>query len=161
MSHAGLTRGGFYRHFRGKTDLYAAVLESGRLELLSSITPDSAAIAVARALIDAQLSRENDERVDGAPPMVLLPSDVARADPAVRRAFKAAFLGMVEVFARCGSGEVLGRRGRDRALAVTAICVGSLVVSRAFRDGEFGDAVLAATRALALELCGLDERRRR
>jgi AcrR family transcriptional regulator len=156
MAHAGLTRGGFYRHFRSKGDLYRAALEDGLRRPLHGITRECTADDIARTLIEAYLSRRHLEAVDQSCPMVTLPSDVARADPAVRRVFESVFVEMKDLLRR-GLRDAGYADGDDRALAVTALCVASVTVCRGFEDRRLADAVRAAVRRLALELCGLED----
>jgi AcrR family transcriptional regulator len=156
MAQAGLTRGGFYRHFRSKAELYRAALEDGMLRPLHGIPSGCSASDVGRTLIEAYLSREHLEQVDKLCPMVALPSDVARADPAVKHVFESIFVAMKDLFRR-GLPSAGRADGDDRALAVTALCVGCMTVCRGFEDHELGDAVRAAARRLALELCGLED----
>lgn len=154
MERAGLTRGGFYTYFRGKSDLYAEAVAHAL-----SVTPwsrwgrmhvDFAAREAATQVIDAYLSREHFEDVEGSCPMVTLPGDVARSGPVVKRAFEKVFTAMAGVFE-----EALRREGRadpKLALAIAAICVGSMVVSRSIDSPELADAIRAAARRTALEL---------
>ena len=154
MKRAGLTRGGFYTYFRGKSDLYAEAVAYAL-----SVTPwsrwermhvDFAAREAAAQVIDAYLSREHFEGVEGSCPMVTLPGDVARSGPVVKRAFEKVFTAMAGVFE-----EALRREGRadpKLALAIAAICVGSMVVSRSVESPELADAIRAAARRTALEL---------
>jgi AcrR family transcriptional regulator len=71
MKHAGLTRGGFYSHFRTKSELYAEAVA-----LALAVTPwsrwdgvsvDFAARDCARQVVDAYLSREHFDDVEGTP----------------------------------------------------------------------------------------------
>jgi AcrR family transcriptional regulator len=156
MAHAGLTRGGFYRHFRSKGDLYAAALEDALRRPLHGVTADCAANDVGRRLIDTYLSRKHMDGMDLGCPLVTLPGDVARADPAVKRVFQSIFVGMSDLFQRSLRESGLAN-GSERALAVTALCVGSMTVCRGLEDRELGDAVRAASRRLALEVCRLEE----
>jgi len=158
MAHAGLTRGGFYRHFTAKADLYAVVLELSMASPLymRGITADCTHADVARRLINSYLSHQHLENIDVGCSLVALPSDVARSDPTVKRVFQAAFNAIVSVFVRSFGGAAVDEVNRDRALAMTAICVGSMVVARALDDGELAEAVRSAGMKLALELGGLD-----
>src|SRR5215510_12609894 len=133
MAHAGLTRGGFYRHFRSKGDLYARAIALSIAETPWShwdgVEVDFSAADAARQVIEAYLSRRHLEDVDSSCPMVTLPSEVARRDPAVKRAFEKVFTTMADLFE-----ENLRRNGspdRARALAMAGICVGGMVVARA------------------------------
>ena len=156
MKRAGLTRGGFYTYFRGKSDLYAEAVAHAL-----SVTPwsrwegmhvDFGARDAATQVIDAYLSRDHFEDVEGSCPMVTLPGDVARSGPVVKRAFEKVFTAMAGVFE-----EALRRQGRadpKLALAIAGICVGAMVVSRSVDSSELADAIRAAARRTALELCG-------
>ncbi len=140
MRRAGLTHGGFYRHFSSKGELYAEVVAI-------SYDFDSAA---AVGVIGAYLSRRHlDNRARGCP-LITVPSDVARADPAVKRAFERVFRSMVYCFAR----DLGGKGPKSRPLAIAAICVGAMSVARAVEDPELADALREAARECALHLGG-------
>jgi AcrR family transcriptional regulator len=155
MAHAGLTRGGFYRHFGSKSELFAAALDCAAANPAHGIPLPSNSVEAARALIEAYVSLAHLRGIDTACPMVTLPSDVARADPAVRRVFQSIFTSMTEVFETCALGDDANRR--ERGLLVVTICVGAMVLSRAFGDDVFGAAMRAAAKRLAFELCGFEE----
>jgi len=156
MSRAGLTRGGFYNYFRDKSDLYAEAVEH-----TLAVTPwsrwervhvDFAAREAAQQVIEAYLSREHFDDVDGSCPMVSLPSDVARSGPVVKRAFERVFSAMTQVFE-----EALRREGRPDprlALAIAGICVGGMVVSRSVDSPDLATSIRDAARRTALELGG-------
>jgi TetR/AcrR family transcriptional regulator, transcriptional repressor for nem operon len=154
MADAGLTRGGFYKYFEKKSELYAeAIALSMREPPVSrwpSVAVDFAAADAARQVIRAYLSREHFEDVAGSCPLVALPSDVARSDPTVRRVFEAVFKAMVDLFEQ-GLG---GRGGRQRALAMAGMCVGGMVVARSLEDARLANALRAATAGVALQLGG-------
>jgi AcrR family transcriptional regulator len=157
MAHAGLTRGGFYRHFAGKGELYAEAIA-----LSISITPWSrwqgvgvnlAAPDAARQLVRTYLSNPHFADIDNGCPLVSLPSEVSRADPEVRRAYERVFVAMVGVF-----DDTL--HDRQRALALAGICVGGMVVARAIADAGLADELRAASAAIAFELGGWAKPRR-
>ena len=156
MERAGLTRGGFYTYFRGKSDLYAEAVAYAL-----SVTPwsrwetmhvDFAARDAATQVIHAYLSREHFEDVDGSCPMVTLPGDVARSGQIVKRAFERVFSAMAGVFEEALRRE--GRPDRQLALALAGICVGAMVVSRSVDSPQLADAIRSAARRTALELGG-------
>ena len=86
MGDAGLTRGGFYKHFSAKEDLYqAAVLQfvcAERPEPWQArhIDPAAKGAALARMIVDAYSSRDHLDDRDGSCPMIALPSDVSRGN---------------------------------------------------------------------------------
>ena len=160
MAHVGLTRGGFYKYFDKKSDLYAEAVGMALREVpvcrLSGIAVDLAAPDAARQAIRAYLSREHQESVDVSCPMVTVPSDVARSDMAVKLVFEKVFKALVDLFSMG-----LRRNGissRQRALVVAGLCVGGMVIARGVADPNLADSVLGASMAFALKLGGWSKR---
>ena len=90
MPDAGLTHGGFYRHFKNKEEFYAeAVRHFLRKEAparwqkgpAGALKPDQ---AFAKFVVGAYLSRDHLEDVDGSCPLIGLSSDVARSSRSVK-----------------------------------------------------------------------------
>jgi AcrR family transcriptional regulator len=159
MEHAGLTRGGFYNHFRTKSELYAeavalalAVTPWSRWD---GVTVDFAARDAARQVVNAYLSREHFDDVEGSCPMVTLPGDVARSGKVVRRSFEGVFKSMAGLFEESLKRE--GRADRQCALAIAGICVGGMVVARSVESAELADAIRTAARNTALQLGAWNE----
>ena len=156
MEEASLTHGGFYRHFTSKSDLYAEVLDcfftnpewscgwKGMEEF------DDAA-ELAPQIVRAYLSNAHFEDVENACPMVALPSDVARASANAKRAYQAAFEGMVQILEQGADAP-----SRASALAIAALCVGGMVIARASDDRVLGDELRQAAMMVALKLGGWD-----
>src|SRR5436190_8446402 len=75
MGAAGLTRGGFYKHFSGKEDLYKdAVLEFICADgpepwQARHVDPAARGAALSRMIVDAYLSRDHFDDRDGSCPM--------------------------------------------------------------------------------------------
>src|SRR6185369_16272086 len=94
MREAGLTHGGFYKHFGAKDELYQeAVLEFICKEAPDAwqrkhVDPTQAGPALARMILDAYLSDEHFDERDASCPMIVLPSDVQRSSPSVQGAFR-------------------------------------------------------------------------
>ncbi|MGI9452097.1 MAG: TetR/AcrR family transcriptional regulator, partial [Geminicoccaceae bacterium] len=87
MAEAGLTRGGFYNHFKNKEELFAEAVDSF-LEGRGAQTRDEAGVdmsasglAITRQMIEGYLSPKHLGDLDGQCPMIALPSDVARSNP--------------------------------------------------------------------------------
>lgn len=159
MAEAGLTRGGFYHHFKTKDELYVeAVLEVLRNPPALSwkdVPFDMTAPAPACALqmIEAYLSPSHIADKDGHCPMIALPSDVARAGPEVRAAYEQLLKAMGGVIA---SG-IDGNAKDKRALAIAALCVGGMVLARTVNDAGLADAIREAARSAALEIGAFDD----
>ena len=154
MEGAGLTRGGFYLHFRSKEELFAAYvgreLDFGRqLERAAGRTPDQPLAGAAEAL-DFYLTPGNRRRIARGCTIVSNAADVARASPRARKAFTRAFQGMRERFRE------VARDCPDpdaAALAAIATSVGGVVLARALSDAGLVEELLSACRqSVAREL---------
>jgi AcrR family transcriptional regulator len=98
MAESGLTHGGFYRHFRSKSDLYAEALQCFFTDPTWSshwegIEIDRTAADIGPQIVRAYLSRQHFEDVENSCPTVALPGDVARSGDSAKRAYEAAFQG--------------------------------------------------------------------
>jgi TetR/AcrR family transcriptional repressor of nem operon len=148
MEDAGLTRGGFYKHFAAKDDLYrAAVLQFARAERpepwqTRHIAQGAEGVPLARMIVNSYLSRDHFDDRDGSCPMVALPSDVARAADGVKDAFRE----VLDMMLRCFEANLSATdvSSRDRALAVAATIVGGMVLARAIDDPALADELRAA-----------------
>jgi AcrR family transcriptional regulator len=155
MASAGLTRGGFYHHFANKEELYSEAITSyvccdPAVELMFA----GPARQVVLQMVNAYLSRQHLEDIDRHCPMIALPSDVARAGPAVRRTYEVLLGGMLGVFER-GVDPADGD-ARQAALAIAALCVGGMVLARTVEASALATEIRKAARSLALEVGGLD-----
>jgi TetR/AcrR family transcriptional repressor of nem operon len=159
MAEAGLTHGGFYRHFASKSDLYAEVLQCfftdpGWENSWEGVHVDLAAADTGRQIVRAYLSRQHLLEVDNACPMVALPSDVARAGESAKRAYESVITAMVEILQSSAAND--RRPARASALAIAALCVGGMVIAKASHDAAFADELREAAITAALELGGWD-----
>jgi AcrR family transcriptional regulator len=160
MAEAGLTHGGFYRHFRSKSDLYAEALrcfftDPGWASKWEGIDIDRTAADIGPQIVRAYLSRQHFEDVENSCPMVALPGDVARSGESAKRAYEAVFKAMVELLRR-GSRRTRSDSlpARQAALSIAALCVGGMVIARASEDRDLADEVRDACTNAALGLGG-------
>lgn len=160
MGAAGLTHGGFYKHFSAKEDVYQeAVLEficAERPEPWQAhyVDPNAKGPALARMIVEAYLSQEHFDDRDGSCPMIALPSDVARGNDSVRKAFRQVLEMMAGAFAENLPAD--GRAPRERALALVAMVVGGMVLARAIDDKALADDLRASARRQVFEIAGWD-----
>jgi len=150
MAGAGLTRGGFYSYFDSKEELFAEAIahfinagpNAGWQRMAFADRPEGRALA--RAILDAYLSRDHLDDVEGSCPVVGLATDVARSSAPVKRAYRRVMEMMAEIFAsNLGPNAV-------------AVCVGGMVLARAADDEPAADELRAASRRYALALAGLE-----
>lgn len=157
MADAGLTRGGFYHHFKSKQDLFAASvgreLEFTRqLRLVAERSPEDPRGAAADALA-YYLEPGNRRKIARGCTVVSNAADMARARTPTRRAFTRVFRDLAAEFedlAEAAPGE-----RRARGLSALATCVGGVVLARALADESLIEELLAACREGALRDLGL------
>ena len=148
MQAAGLTHGGFYKHFESRDDLIAeatqrAVAAADRhLHKLTDDAEDPLA-----AFVDWYLSAEHRDHPDAGCALPPLGDDVRRGDDRVRAAYSEQvdrYVEHVERFLGDGDGSRGEHGARDRAILVVSALVGALVLSRAVADDAFSDEILSA-----------------
>jgi len=157
MAEAGLTHGGFYKHFASKSDLYAEVMQCFFTDPewnngWEGIHVDRKAADAGAQIVRAYLSRQHLEEIDNSCPMVALPSDVARSDKRAKQAFQTVFEAMVDMLQR--SSVKKDHSSRTSALAIAALCVGGMVVARAGEGHALANELRRAAMEVALKLGG-------
>src|SRR5262245_9182193 len=156
MAAADLTHGGCYRHVDSKEELYAeAVSHFLKKEVPASWQkgptgermPDA---AFAKFVVDAYLSRDHLEDVGASCPLVGLSTDVARSPHGVKAAYREVAQSMVKLF----NAQLKGRAARDQAMVLGSLCVGGMVLARAFDDQNLAHEFLDTARKHALNMAG-------
>ena len=154
MKQAGLTRGGFYNHFKNKEALYAEAVDSFLLgrgaqwREEAGIKPGALTPEMARQMVMSYLSGEHLADINGQCPMIALPSDVARANPQVKQSYQKLLEAMSGLFETTLGMNKKG--GRQDALALTALCIGGMVVARSLPDDGLATEVRNAALTAAL-----------
>jgi TetR/AcrR family transcriptional repressor of nem operon len=157
MAHAGLTRGAFYSYFESKSDLYTEVLgcfftDPNWKSRWDGVDVDLGSPNAGPQIVSAYLSRQHFDDVENSCPMVALPSDVARSDQKVKAAFETVFKAMVALLGREVKSNI--QACEEAAMAISALCIGGMVVARSLNDSRFGDRVRDAAIDAALVLGG-------
>jgi TetR/AcrR family transcriptional repressor of nem operon len=155
MKDAGLTRGGFYKHFASKDALYVEAVSSFvscnpfNVELEKADPPITDPKQLARMLVNLYLSEEVFADKDKHCPLYALPSDVARAGLKPQKAYTYLIRGMAKVFQTALDGT---RDAEQRAQTIVSLCVGGMVLARTTNDTEFSKSLREASRKQALEM---------
>jgi TetR/AcrR family transcriptional regulator, transcriptional repressor for nem operon len=153
MGAAGLTHGGFYKHFGSRDELVAEAvelaIEQGREGRARAV--EGAADPLA-AFVDWYLSPTHRDDAAGGCAVVALGADATRSGERVR----AAYTGQVEHYIRDLEAALAERDGaageddperRREAIAAVSAMVGALLMSRAVDDPELSEEILGAVRA--------------
>ena len=145
MQAAGLTHGGFYRHFASKDDLAGA---ASRAALAQSARRwraviDAAPDAPLAALLREYLSERHRDAPDKGCLLAMIGSDAARQGDAVRGGVGDAVARMIDAIAELMPDRLRATR-RRKAAATLAGMVGALVLSRAVGDANLSREILGA-----------------
>jgi TetR/AcrR family transcriptional regulator, transcriptional repressor for nem operon len=145
MAAAGMTQGGFYRHFESKDHLVAEACATGLRDALDAMERTGAVQPTVTALIDGFLSLDSKKNPLQDCPFVALGSELARADPRTREWAAAGLLELVvSVADRFGGGE--REHARSTALFLISSIVGTLTLSRLVADPAVAEAILGNSR---------------
>lgn len=136
MAGAGLTRGGFYAHFKSKEALFQEVLAApsglvGRLRRLAA-GDRASAVSVLREYLDPAL-RDSREQC----PMVAHAMDVRRGPDERSRRYQRHIQDLVAELERVGGLEA----GDDAALEAAILAVGGATLAVAVHDDAFAEAI--------------------
>lgn len=137
---AGVTTGSLYKHFDGKTGLFAAIIASelGRTaEMFSQIASDDAQ-GIARVM-SGYLSTKHVEHPEQGCPLPALTAEVARAPEAVRAAFEEGLLAVKAQIARLAGSD-------EAAWTLIAQSVGAVMIARAMCGNQTRRDLLHAVR---------------
>ena len=159
MRRAELTHGGFYAHFRDKSELVAEACAAAFGEAVANLDRIAAlptAARRARLLIDSYLSlRHRDNRGSGCV-VVTVGADMARLRGAAREGYSRGLVGHLE---RLGAALRLSEDpevNRERMIHLMSALVGALLFARAIDDPERSRAILHSMRRhLCREFAGL------
>jgi TetR/AcrR family transcriptional repressor of nem operon len=146
MHEAGLTHGGFYRHFKTKDELVRAAMESAFEEVIGVIEtrferdePEAAILGFE----EHYLSKGHVQHPEMGCPVAALGADVGREPGGAKKAFGEGVKRLIDALAKGMRGTKQERR--QQAARELAMLAGAVIIARA-SDGETANAVLAACR---------------
>ncbi len=146
---AGVTTGSLYKHFEGKSDLFAALMRSElqrTAKRFSAIAPGD--VEAATKALAAYLSLNHVKHPEAGCVLPSLTPEVARADESVRDAFQSGMIAIRAIVADRFTGS------SDTAWALIAQSVGAVMLARAMRDETVRRELLdASARQSATMLC--------
>jgi TetR/AcrR family transcriptional regulator, transcriptional repressor for nem operon len=141
MAAAGLTHGGFYRHFDSKDQIVAeacaAAAESAMAKFFSTKSPQSGL----KARVSKYLSPAHRDDPSAGCPLAALGSEMARADETIRAAATQSFLELVDIIA-AEFGKTRPDVAKRRALVAASTMIGALTMSRIVTDSQLSAGIL-------------------
>jgi TetR/AcrR family transcriptional repressor of nem operon len=145
MKKAGLTHGGFYRHFGSRDDLVAeaveqALADGGKVVAAIGASPLSRKAIVA-ALVDGYLSLAHRDNVATSCAVTTMAGDVSRSNERARFAYTAQVEKYLELFTRLIASDRLKTR-RIKALTALSTLVGAVSMSRAVNNEKLSREIL-------------------
>ncbi len=149
MKDAGLTVGGFYRHFDSKEALFAAAMDQSLIETLAIFDGGDESLrgrAWAEAVSKVYLSMGHRANRTGGCALAALAGDVARADEPLRARSGENLEKLIDAIAQRLGGESPGN-----AWAFLATLVGGLSLSRMVEDDDLARSILRGCRASAAQ----------
>lgn len=143
MAAAGLTHGGFYRHFRSKEQLVAEALAAAGTKTAAAMR-GSAAKGGRNAVIAGYLSASHRDSATPLCPFAALGSELRHTGPETRSAAASALQALIETLAEAGGSA----EGRTDAIASLATMVGAMTLARAVPDEAVADEILESARKM-------------
>ncbi|HVJ56168.1 MAG TPA: TetR/AcrR family transcriptional regulator [Aliidongia sp.] len=148
MAAAGLTQGGFYRHFGSKAQLVAEACAEG-MEWVTQLTEATACPDAGKdglgTIVESFLALEHRDNLLGGCPLVGLGSELARADDDARAAAMDGFLKLVDLIAK-QIPKAKPETARARAIFALSAMIGAVTMSRIVTDAELSTCILEQAR---------------
>jgi|SRR5579872_1852206 len=144
MKAAGLTHGGFYKHFGSRDDLVAEGIEEALLELrdvLLRAAEQEVRGEGWKGMIRSYLSVERCDRADEGCPIAALAPDMARTRPALKRRIAGAILKFREAVLPFMPGRSAEEKGAN-FLAIFTSMVGAIAIARTMPDRAVRERIL-------------------
>ena len=153
MREAGLTHGTFYAHFANKADFasaaFAHAIRKRRGNWLGK-TQDGSWFARLKRLAAGYLTPKHRDNPGTGCAFATTVCESGRAERDFRAAYGAELLETLEAIrAPFHGGDADDEERMDEAIALMALCVGGLALSRAVADEDLSDRILRACRTSA------------
>jgi TetR/AcrR family transcriptional regulator, transcriptional repressor for nem operon len=143
MRAAGLTHGGFYKHFASRDELIADAARQAMAESESLVTAVSAEPDPLAAFVDWYVSAAHRDDPGNGCGVAALGSDAARVE-GVRAAYRDQVERYLDVLEGMLDGDQDDRR--ERAAVILSALVGAVVIARGLGDTPTSNAILDEVR---------------
>src|SRR5260370_31947987 len=147
MKDAGLTHGGFYRHFDSRDELVAEAIERALRDggRVVEAVANSKQFPLA-TLVDAYLSTAHRDGLATSCAVTTLAGDVARSNDRARSAYTLQVCAYLALLAKLIAGDKRRSR-RMKAIAALSTLVGAVSMARAVNDDKLSREILKSAAA--------------
>ena len=155
MGAAGLTQGGFYKHFESKDQLVAEAIERSFDQVTGDFwaasikgkSPDAAF----RAIVDGYLSaKHRDHSAEGCP-LSALGTELRRSGEQIAEVATEGMKQMIELIAEQLEAGVSPEQAKKRATAVLSAMVGGMVLARLANNVRLSGTILRDVKEFILQ----------
>lgn len=152
MKEAGLTVGGFYKHFDSRDDLVAEAVSAAFGYWQSRVAQGEAEGRpfTLPKLVDSYLSERHRDDPGAGCAIGALGGEIARSSKKTRAATTAEIERAIELLAGLVAGRTTKARRAEAILAYSAL-VGAISLARVVSDAELSDEILATVRKALAE----------
>jgi TetR/AcrR family transcriptional repressor of nem operon len=144
MKAAGLTHGGFYKHFASKDELVrevaAASISATTARIREAADRRPGRRGIAEAVATYLSPGHRDKPGDGCA-FAAMGAELSRGDAKTRTEATEGFLKFVDVLASHADG-MRPDQAKKKALAAASTMIGAMTMSRMVKDPELSDAIL-------------------
>ena len=149
MGAAGLTHGGFYRHFKTKDDLVIAAIDKACKDLerrLEKAIAQQGAQQAIKEFVLRYLSEQHVISPGTGCPIAALSSEIDRKSKALQKAISHGTERLVSLLEQGVNASPSEKH--SKAIGLLAVLVGALILARSAETGKTRDDILAAGRCL-------------
>jgi TetR/AcrR family transcriptional repressor of nem operon len=144
MASAGLTHGGFYKHFQSKEQLVEealAVASTSTVQEMNEVLSGAPGLRGLHEMIGWYLSSEHRDNAACGCPLAALGSEMARSGEGVRETTTAGFLKMVDGIASHLEGHSPAA-AKKVAIFIASTMIGAVTMARIVNDPELSATIL-------------------
>ena len=146
MKDAGLTHGGFYKHFESKDDLLVASLQEGFKEIIDRLAHAGAEPGAAwKAIVKTYLSPEHCRHAERGCPVAALAPELARVDKAMKGKVVEQLVQYKNKMVPFMPGRTIAEKERA-FFAIFSTMIGAVSLARILPDPGAQERILASAR---------------
>ena len=145
MSAAGLTHGGFYRHFGSKDDLICAAIEKAFGEIASRLEREIKELGSEQAIksyIEYYLSGQHVHMRGKGCPMAALGAEIGQGPKAYKEAFNQGTEHVADLISQAFGSNA--KKAQAKVIGLLAVLVGTMVMARSCESTAMVTEVLEA-----------------